>query len=520
MNIEQLESYNLADAVKFHDELNPSLWDQSEHLKPEIRDQLLIIAEDFRESLGISDIEIKDITISGSNAAYTYTPNSDIDLHLIVDIPEYAQNEVYRELFNAKKTIYNNEHNITVKGIDVELYVQIADEKVVSKGIYSVLNNKWIQVPLRQAVDIDDMSVRSKYEDLETRIAQAIKTNSYKAIDKLSNKIRQMRKTGLDQHGEFGPENLAFKILRSQGAIKKLHDAKTQSRSKELSLKELVRNPVSYGFGRDYLDEVGLTPDGTNPTTCMFTNEEKPKRLTDSEIIQDFVNFCVQELDLERSVNLRLRRDPEWARRNRTFGRYNENTQELEVAIGQRHIMDVLRTLGHELVHQRQNETTHLPANAGEDGSEFENEANAQAGVLMRKYGKSHPELFLNDAELDETEPADPKQNKKKSWDDYGVPVNVAPKEKVYHSWNEYEKEKEKEKDLAESSGYIPTRAEANDPRYKMALTVDVRPGAIGKSANAFLLNTDSQGHPQELRPDGMVKRMIEEWEKFKQESL
>jgi len=72
-------------------------------------------------------------------------------------------------------------------------------------------------------------------------------------------------------------------------------------------------------------------------------------------------------------------------------------------------------------------------------------------------------------------------------------------------------------KGLKESSGYIPTAAEANDPRFEMALTVDVRPGALGKAANSFLLNTDRQGHPQELRPDGLVNRMMVEYLEFKQ---
>ncbi len=102
MNIDELNSYNLKDAVRFHNKLNPRLWGRDEHLLPEVRDALLAIAADFQEFLGIDDLEVKDITISGSNAAYSYTPHSDIDLHLVVDIPE-ASDEVYRELFNAKK---------------------------------------------------------------------------------------------------------------------------------------------------------------------------------------------------------------------------------------------------------------------------------------------------------------------------------------------------------------------------------------------------------------------------------
>ena len=37
MNITELDSYNLADAVKFNDELNPVLW-QGQQMRPEVRE--------------------------------------------------------------------------------------------------------------------------------------------------------------------------------------------------------------------------------------------------------------------------------------------------------------------------------------------------------------------------------------------------------------------------------------------------------------------------------------------------
>jgi hypothetical protein len=464
MNIEQLESFNLADAVKFHDKLNPLIWDKTEHLHPEIREQLLTIAADFAEFLGVKDLDLRDITISGSNAAFSYTPHSDIDLHLIVDLGNDEHKDIYRELFDAKKFIYNTEHNIKIKGIPVELYVQDANQEHHSQGIYSILNNNWIEIPRRRQADIDDVSVKSKYKDLSKRIKEVIKSKSLERMTSVMDKIREMRSAGLANHGEFGPENLAFKILRNKGDLKKLHNARKDAKSIELSLKERKpQQPTTYGFGPDYIEEVGITPDGTNPTTSQFTNEEQKE---DKDIIQDFVNFCVEHLELQKNIDLRLRRDPQWSVRNKTFGRYNDQTNELEVGIGGRHIMDVLRTIAHELVHQKQNESGPIPDNAGDDGSPYENEANAQAGVLMRKYGALHPELFMIE--------------------------------------------------LKESSGYIPTAAEAHDPRFEMALSVDVHPGAIGKAANAFLLDTDSQGHPQELRPDGVVHRMAEAYESYK----
>ena len=123
MNIHELDSYQLSDAIKFHDRLNHRLWSNDEHLHPQVRDKLLEISQDFQEFLGVPDLDVKDITISGSNAAYNYTNHSDIDLHLVIDLPTADSSEVYRELFDAKKYQYNDQHNIKIGGYSVELYV-------------------------------------------------------------------------------------------------------------------------------------------------------------------------------------------------------------------------------------------------------------------------------------------------------------------------------------------------------------------------------------------------------------
>ena len=149
MNIYQLESFKLSDAVKFHNKLNPKLWDRREHLIPEIKEQLMTIAEDFAQFLGVKNLDIKDVTVSGSNAAYSYTPHSDIDLHLVVEFPQSENYDIFRELVDAKKSIYNKEHDIKIKGIPVELYVQASDEEHHSQGIYSLIQNDWQQIPKR-----------------------------------------------------------------------------------------------------------------------------------------------------------------------------------------------------------------------------------------------------------------------------------------------------------------------------------------------------------------------------------
>ena len=448
MNIEQLESYNLADAVKFNDQLNPRLWGADEHLLPEVREKLLTIADEFREFLGVNDLQLKDITISGSNAAYTYTPHSDIDLHLVVDLPEADRNEVYRELFDAKKYVFNDMHDIKIGGYDVELYVQDANKTHHSQGIYSVVNNDWVDVPKRRRTKIDDVSTRSKYEDLAQRIDTAIASDSYKQMSSLTEKIRDMRQAGLDEHGEFGPENLAFKMLRSQGKIKQLYDARNAARDQELSLRERGRHkPVfRYGFGRPNMEDLDvdgvmmtrpssmssesveedLDVDGvmmTRPTSC--SSESAGDTESDESILTDFVDFCSKELKLEQLPTIKLRKDPQWPVVHKTFGRYINDKQLLEVAWGHRHIMDVLRTVAHELTHRHQHERDgdQMDNTAGETGSPWENEANARAGILMRDYARLHPDYFaLGQAEDLQGDKVN--ENKNFQWSNYsGLPM-------------------------------------------------------------------------------------------------
>jgi hypothetical protein len=477
MNIHELDNYNLADAVKFNQELNPRIW-QGQHMVPAVREKLLEIAEDFIEFLGLSDLEIKDITISGSNAAYSYTPHSDIDLHLVVDLPQADENPVYRELFDAKKYQYNDEHNITIGGHDVELYVENANVPPVSQGVYSLLKNDWIHIPKRHRSNIDDDAVRSKYEDLKQRILAVLDDNDSDKVNKLIAKIKKMRQSSLDEHGELGVENLAYKMLRTQGLIEKLYQKRQEIKDQQLSLAErrkkkkkpkyvyggwfgnLIHPPASTtqsdaessgppSAASSSPPAAGVveasTPDGVGPSTRMFLSEFEHQ-----DVIKKFIKMCSQELKLKNIPKIILKRQSSWSEQNGSFGHYDMETNSLTLSLYQRHIMDVLRTLAHELVHAWQQETQGIPLDGGETGSPWENQANAEAGKFMRKFAEKYPEYFSNNS-------------------------------------------------MVESSGYIPTKAEKNDPRFIMALSKDVQPGETGRQANKLNLETDSQGRPKLL---------------------
>ena len=237
MDINELESFKLSDAVSFHEELNPRLW-QDEKLDKEVRDQLMLIAEDFVEYLGLDNLKVEDVTISGSNAAYSYTPHSDLDLHVLVDFSKLPDDPVYQELFTAKKTLYNDQHDISVHGVPVELYVQDINQPVQSLGEYSIVHDKWIRIPKKRRANFDEVATKAKYEKLGDLIELALKSKDPKRVADTIALVKRYRKSGLDKAGEFGPENLAYKAVRKQGLVQALYDLKTKLHAEKLSIEE------------------------------------------------------------------------------------------------------------------------------------------------------------------------------------------------------------------------------------------------------------------------------------------
>ena len=58
---------------------------------------------------------------------------------------------------------------------------------------------------------------------------------------------------------------------------------------------------------------------------------------------------------------------------------------------------------------------------------------------------------------------------------------------------------------MAEASGYIPSEAEKNDPRFKTALTVDINPYTMKKGAKQFGWNISRAGIPPTAKPNGKI---------------
>jgi hypothetical protein len=222
-----------ADIVTVNRRLNPKIWND-DVLDIEVAAKLEDIADAFQKFIGI-DLNVVDYTITGSNANYTWTNYSDLDLHIIV---KGAPSEEARELFNAKKALWAEQHTITIKGLPVECYVQGEDEPHHSTGVYSIAKNKWLVEPKKVKPTLDDAAIEAKKDAVLAQIEQALLSKDLDRLRTVKDKITQMRKAGLERAGEWSVENLVFKILRNLGLIDQITEKIRELEDAELSLEQ------------------------------------------------------------------------------------------------------------------------------------------------------------------------------------------------------------------------------------------------------------------------------------------
>jgi len=139
---------------------------------------------------------------------------------------------------------------------------------------------------------------------------------------------------------------------------------------------------------KERLFEMFQKVNGVIITESVLSKEDK------REIIKDFIKFCANKLDLKILPKIIISYDQNEASTNKSFGGYSPSNKSIRFVLTNRNLADGLRTLGHEIKHYEQDLKGLLNNKSGETGSEQENEANSFAGIVMREYGKLHPEIF------------------------------------------------------------------------------------------------------------------------------
>ena len=117
------------DHFKQHNALSPDIWESPEQVKLKVKLKLKRIANAFLRDHNIDPDAVEDIYFTGSLAGYNYHPDSDIDLHIVVDFSKVSQDlDMVRDLFNSRRLVWNERHNITIFGHEVEIFIEDINE--------------------------------------------------------------------------------------------------------------------------------------------------------------------------------------------------------------------------------------------------------------------------------------------------------------------------------------------------------------------------------------------------------
>lgn len=243
---------DVLNSFRIKENLNPELWD-GDKLKSDVKKTLNKIANDFFETLKLpKSVKILDILFTGSLANYNWSKYSDIDLHVLIDFSKLNGNKDFvKNSFDSQKNMWNLKHDVTIHDYDVELYVQDIKEKLMATAVYSIVNDEWIEKPERENIKINKKEIKQKAEffiDKLNTIKKEYDDDNFKKcisdIDKLKEKLKNFRKSGLEKGGEYSIENIVYKTLRRSNFLEIIDTYKAKSYDKLMSIKESIKNKL------------------------------------------------------------------------------------------------------------------------------------------------------------------------------------------------------------------------------------------------------------------------------------
>lgn len=110
--------------------------------------------------------------------------------------------------------------------------------------------------------------------------------------------------------------------------------------------------------------------------------------------VRKFADWASKRCHLEKPVNIELSYDTQEAQDNHHTGRHVEGSDTIWVYAANRNLVDILRTVFHEIVHCRQSELGMIQPGSSYPGSPIEAMADMLAGKYIKIYGEKNHHIF------------------------------------------------------------------------------------------------------------------------------
>ena len=118
-----------------------------------------------------------------------------------------------------------------------------------------------------------------------------------------------------------------------------------------------------------------------------FLNDDKKKKLT------DFVKFVKKELSIDKMPTISIQNGRGSLKTTANYD-YTKENKIIKINAKNRALVDVMRSVAHELVHHKQYEQGRLDTKPPDIGGEIEDEANAKAGQYIKMYSKKDNTIY------------------------------------------------------------------------------------------------------------------------------
>jgi hypothetical protein len=111
------------------------------------------------------------------------------------------------------------------------------------------------------------------------------------------------------------------------------------------------------------------------------------------EILNDFVKFVKNNLGIKRMPTIKIQNNRDGLKTTANYD-YTKENKIVKVCAKNRALVDVMRSIAHELVHHKQWEDGRLEIRPPDIGGEIEDEANAKAGQYIKMYAKINDKFY------------------------------------------------------------------------------------------------------------------------------
>ena len=192
---------------------------------------------------------------------------------------------------------------------------------------------------------------------------------------------------------EFEPsieESAADELKRKLPSLKKPDYATIDRLMNRISQRHKITPDKLHDI---FVQKYKHTPDHWIKKYREKLGEADTQSLDREEEIKKFIDWTIKTLNIQKPYpNIKLSNDTEKAQDGHHTGVHSGN--DIWVYVGNRNLIDIFRTIFHELVHQRQDQLGMIKDGASYPGSPIEAMADMLAGKYMKIYGKAHPEIF------------------------------------------------------------------------------------------------------------------------------